>query len=212
MNKMNCLKGVSLCMLAASIWSCAPRGMISATDTSNSATSADGSCSVSQENGGAMISCPDGSQAFVPNGTNGTNGVDGTNGTNGTDGKDGKDGLNGTNGSSCSVQDLGTKALITCTDGTTAIIEDGINGKDGTNGTDGEDGADGKDGSSLVQYPVINIINPCNNKNDELLEFANGDIIERYSTEQKTFMLLTPGVHMSKSDTKCKFTVTSSKK
>lgn len=40
-------------------------------------------------NGGSLISCPDGSQSLVLNGTNGTNGTDGTNGTNGTNGTDG---------------------------------------------------------------------------------------------------------------------------
>jgi hypothetical protein len=37
-------------------------------------------------NGGALISCPDGTKSVVVNGTNGTNGTNGLNGTNGTSG------------------------------------------------------------------------------------------------------------------------------
>ena len=38
------------------------------------------SCSVSQEANGALITCPDGSEVFVPNGTDGQDGVDGIDG------------------------------------------------------------------------------------------------------------------------------------
>ena len=47
-------------------------------------------CTVKQGAAGSAISCPDGTNAFVPNGaagangTNGTNGINGVNGTNGT--------------------------------------------------------------------------------------------------------------------------------
>ncbi len=47
------------------------------------------------------------------------------------DGKDGKD------GSSCSAQQLTNGALITCTDGTSAIAFNGVDGTNGSNGTNG---------------------------------------------------------------------------
>lgn len=41
------------------------------------------SCSVEQVEGGAMITCPDGSEVFVANGTDGIDGQDGTDGLDG---------------------------------------------------------------------------------------------------------------------------------
>lgn len=47
------------------------------------------SCSVEQVEGGALITCPDGSEVFVANGIDGQDGVDGL------DGQDGEDGIDG---------------------------------------------------------------------------------------------------------------------
>ncbi|MCI4433240.1 MAG: hypothetical protein JHC41_06560, partial [Nitrosopumilus sp.] len=49
-------------------------------------------------------------------GATGPAGADGSNGTNGSDG------ATGPAGSSCSVEQVGNTAVITCTDGTTATI------------------------------------------------------------------------------------------
>ena len=50
-------------------------------------------CSVESVEGGALITCPDGSEAFVPNGQDGEDGTDGMDGQDGEDGSDGLDGL-----------------------------------------------------------------------------------------------------------------------
>lgn len=49
-------------------------------------------CTVSQAQGGALIECSDGTQAFVPNGLAGQDGRDGMDGANGQDGADGQNG------------------------------------------------------------------------------------------------------------------------
>ena len=73
-------------------------------------------------NGGALISCGDGSSSLVLNGATGAQGaqgmqgIQGVAGQNGTNGTNGVDGINGTNGS---------------------------NGVNGTNGTNGQDGTPG---------------------------------------------------------------------
>tara|TARA_Y100000310_G_C20223190_1_gene596677 strand:- start:1 stop:585 length:585 start_codon:yes stop_codon:yes gene_type:complete len=51
------------------------------------------SCTVYQEEDGAIIECPDGSSAIIQNGVDGNNGIDGTNGINGVDGNNGQNGI-----------------------------------------------------------------------------------------------------------------------
>ena len=82
-------------------------------------------CSVTQNaDGTATLTCDDGTTATIRNGTNGTPG------TPGTDGAPGTDGTNGTNGTSCTVADQpdGTR-LISCSDGTQAIVTNGTAGR-----------------------------------------------------------------------------------
>ena len=64
-------------------------------------------------------------------GMDGTDGRDGTNGRNGTDGVPGRDGSNGLpgedgepgqDGSSCSASQNGSSVLVSCTDGTSAVL------------------------------------------------------------------------------------------
>lgn len=50
------------------------------------------SCTVTATNTGSIVSCNDGTYAFINNGTNGIDGINGTNGTNGLDGLNGVDG------------------------------------------------------------------------------------------------------------------------
>lgn len=85
-------------------------------------------CHVVQSPQGATIECPDGSSAFLSNGTNGTNG---TNGEPGQDGADGSNGANGTDGASaepCSVTRESDGAQIDCPDGSSAFVSDGSDG------------------------------------------------------------------------------------
>ena len=83
-------------------------------------------CSVEQLDDGALITCPDGSEAMVYNGHDGEAGVDGIDGVDGEDGVDGNNGSDGTNGTA------------------------GVDGNDGLAGQDGQDGEDGVDGSNGV--------------------------------------------------------------
>lgn len=97
------------------------------------ANGADGSsCSVSQAENGALLSCTDGSAVLILNGHNGANGINGTNG------------LNGQDGDSCYVQRLPHRDYVTVTCGNSSQrVYDGVDGRDGQDGSDGRDGADG---------------------------------------------------------------------
>lgn len=207
--KYTMIKGLSLLTFASIITSCSQTKYIDPSNSSNQTLEANGSCSVTQEANGATINCPDGSQAFVPNGANGANGSNGTNGSNGLDG------INGTDGSSCSVQDLGNKALLSCTDGTMALIEDGNDGTNGQNGTDGQNGQDGES-APLSAYSIAKLIDPCGPQtaHDELLiQFTNGDILAHYSDGAKQhYTLLPAGSYQTTDGTNCSFKVTADKK
>jgi hypothetical protein len=96
---------------------------------------ADGqSCSMAESEEGITITCPDGSEVFLANGTDGTDGTDGTNGLDGavgadgergSDGQDGIDGAIGENGGSCSVTCINhsTRTVIECEDGSSVTIK-----------------------------------------------------------------------------------------
>ncbi len=101
-------------------------------------------CTVERQENGALLSCSDGSYAFVQDGSNGSNGQ---NGENGSDGQD---------GNSCSVEQQEGGALITCGN-SSALVQNGLNGTNGQDGQDGQDGEDGEDGDdgtliSLADY------------------------------------------------------------
>ncbi|MDH5597130.1 MAG: hypothetical protein OEY44_03425 [Candidatus Peregrinibacteria bacterium] len=84
---MNKFLATLSCLLL--IWGCASDG-------------ADGgSCRVEEVSEGALVTCDDGSEALVPNGTDGANGVDGQDGQDGQDGMNGTNGANGADGVSC---------------------------------------------------------------------------------------------------------------
>ena len=51
----------------------------------------------------------------------------------------GPQGPKGVSGTSCTVTDTDGGALITCPDGTSALVTDGDDGKDGEDGDDGKD-------------------------------------------------------------------------
>lgn len=83
-------------------------------------------CTVTEESGGALITCSDGTTAFIANGSSGATGAQGP------PGDPGSQGPAGNNGTSCSVSQQSQGALITCTDGTSALILNGTNGQNGT--------------------------------------------------------------------------------
>jgi hypothetical protein len=97
-------------------------------------------CTVTQVAEGALITCPDGSQSVVYNGTNGSKGETGTDGTDGVDGSDGEA------AEICTVEEVDDGAKITCGD-KSAVVKNGKNGNDGTDGAAGSDGVDGVDGT-----------------------------------------------------------------
>lgn len=89
------------------------------------------SCTVSQLENGALLSCSDETVVTILNGQNGQNG------SNGTDGQDGE---------SCSVEQLENGAQITCAGSSATVL----------NGTDGEDGQDGSNGSNGTIVTIAN--------------------------------------------------------
>ena len=74
------------------------------------------------------IDCPNFEPIIV---TSGTDGEQGPQGEPGIDGEDGENGADGNNGQSCSVvaNEDGT-ATITCPDGSSVVINDGVDGQD----------------------------------------------------------------------------------
>jgi hypothetical protein len=120
----------------------------------------------------------------------------------------GADGANGTNGSSCTVQTVLASeaapaggALLSCTDGTNALIR---------NGTDGADGADGV-------TPIIQVIKPCPNisgSNPEVLLVLPGrqllaSVSKTVGGVETRLAIVTPGSYMTTDGRSCNFTVTS---
>lgn len=115
-------------------------------------------CTTTQTEWGATLVCPDGTSAYVLNGTNGGDGVDGLNGTDGIDGLngvDGADGVDGIDGTSCTSVQTVTGAEIQCSDGTVASIQNGLDGAAGTDGVDGLNGTDGVDGIDGTSCTVL---------------------------------------------------------
>lgn len=78
----------------------------------------------------------------------------GPTGATGATGAQGLPGVNGTNGKDavpCSVSPVSGGALVSCPDGTTSLVTNGVNGVnglDGINGTDGLNGTNGTNGSN----------------------------------------------------------------
>ena len=78
----------------------------------------------------------------------------------------GHNGLNGTNGKSCTTKRYSTYSLITCDDGTSSYIKDGLKGNTGSQGLRGFTGPQGLKGSTGLQGP----------KGDKGLKGDNGHI------------------------------------
>ncbi len=112
-------------------------------------------------------------------------------------GPKGADGQDGAPGSSCSVQQMSNGAIITCQDGTSAVI---------LNGADGSD-------APPTAYSVVELINPCGDApgyDEILLRLHNGQLIAHFSHGNKQFLtLLTPGTYQTTDGTNCLFSVDS---
>jgi len=174
----------------------------------------DGSaCSVveAQNSSGSLISCADGTTAFIRNGKDGTDGQDGEDGADGQDGEDGTDGQDGEDGEDGADGQDGEDG----TDGQDG--EDGTDGQDGedgehgADGQDGEDGTDGQDGLDFVQR----VIDPCGQEtthglDEVLLVLQSGDILAYYNDGQNQYLtILKRNKHYVTTDgTGCKFKVT----
>lgn len=122
------------------------------------------SCTVTENDSNAIISCPDGTQVVIKSGAdgvNGTNGIDGVNGTNGTNGVDGVDGIAGVNGKDGVDGATGPQGPqgVQGIQGEPGLPgERGVAGRDGTDGINGQDGEPGLPGApGTIITPVI----PC---------------------------------------------------
>lgn len=169
------------------------------------------SCSISSaEDDGllAVITCPDGSSMSIPKVN---------------DGENGSDGAHGVNGTSCSVDQVQGGAMIVCSDNSQAFIKDGADGHScGVSSVNSyasliecTDGSSSLiDLSSMVQYFVEEIIDPCgddpNNYDEVLMKFNNGDLLAYFQSGSKRFLtLLTPGSYQTTDAQKCKFSIDS---
>ena len=117
-------------------------------------------CSTSEVEGGAIITCPDGTESFVEDGSDGANGLSGTDGSNGIDG------LNGTNGSDG----------LAGSDGAA-----GSNGSDGSNGATGTAGTNGSDSLSRKVYDSAGVYWGTSHTETNYINLTNGAIM-RFST------------------------------
>lgn len=95
------------------------------------------SCTVSQVTEGSLILCEDGTSVTIKDGINGSSGATGASGAAGSAGAAGQ---NGQDASSCTVVQTQTGANITCPNGTSATLLNGINGVAGQNGAAGTNG------------------------------------------------------------------------
>ena len=108
--------------------------------------------------------------------------------TNGNDGADGKD------GSSCSVHPVEGGAVIQCDDGSTSLISHGIDGIS----------------PELVEYNIIEIINPCEDGllDEVLIRFGSGEILAHYASgSQQFFTIIGPGTYVTTDGTNCHFRI-----
>jgi len=116
----------------------------------------------------------------------------------------GHPGSDGSDGSSCSVNQTVNGAIISCQDGTTAIVTNGTNGIDGLDGTDGQD-------APPTAYSVTELINPCGQTpgfNEVLLRLHNNQIIAHFSSGNLQFLsVIGPGSYVTTDSSSCQFTI-----
>ena len=134
---------------------------------------------------------------YIP-GPVGPVGPSGPRGEPGERGPAGDQGPEGTPGSSCSVSQMSNGALVTCTNGTNAVILNGVDG----------------DNTPSSAYTVTELIDPCVRQGtfDEILfRTTNGTLIAHYSHGNKQFLtVIGPGDYVTTDSTNCYFTITPS--
>jgi len=110
-------------------------------------------------------------------------------------------GAPGDAGSSCSVSPAVGGAVITCTNGSTSLILNGLAGMDGADGAD----------APPTPYTVTELINPggINTAFDEVLfRLASGEIVAHYSSGALQFLtVLAPGNYQTTDAAHTPFTV-----
>ena len=107
-------------------------------------------------------------------------------------------GPKGADGSSCSVNQTLTGAIISCTDGTTAVL---LNGQDGVDGSP----------APTTPYSITEVIDLCGTQpgfNEVLLRTHNNKLISHFSSGSNQFLaLIGPGNYISTDGKNCYFTV-----
>lgn len=139
------------------------------------------SCSVTQEAYGAMVTCTDGTQAYVWNGINGRDGINGTNGMNGQDGAQGSQGEKG---------------------------DTGAQGTQGEKGEKGDQGLPGVDGINIV--PVV-LCPETSGSYPEVALCIDNNLYAVYNENptRTRFVLIPAGQYQTTDGRHCTFTVTS---
>lgn len=116
----------------------------------------DAICTASRQEIGVLISCNDGSNAILLDGSTGPIGLPGADG----------------DSSSCSVAQEEDGALISCSDGSSAFVS---NGNPGNSGHDGNPGNSGHDGTSCtVSQLVSGALITCGNSSATVYNGTNG--------------------------------------
>jgi len=113
-------------------------------------------------------------------------------------GQDGKSG-------SCSVQTAVNGVVITCTDGTSAVV---TNGQHGNNGQDGRDGLDGRDGIDAI----VEFIDPCGDNpghfDEVVLKLSTGELLAYFESGSHRFLsLIRNGNYRTTDVQNCAFSV-----
>jgi hypothetical protein len=124
----------------------------------------------------------------------------------------------------CTIKRVsGTEVRITCPDGTSEVVKDGVNGVDGINGTNGTNGVNGADGingtngtngANGADGKGVEVIDPCGAESqigfDEiLLRLPDRTIIAYFKFDSYEHLTrLVPGhSYVTTDDTKCEFKI-----
>ncbi len=145
---------------------------------------------------------PSGQDGSVgPSGATGIQGPEGQSGpvgATGPAGAAGPVGPPGEAGTSCSVSPYTNGALISCTDGTSVVLLDGVDEVDGTDAVPSP-------------YMIVGFIDPCGPQgsfDEVLMQLDSGQLIAHYSHGNRQFLVsLPPGNYTTTDGTSCSFVV-----
>lgn len=113
---------------------------------------------------------------------------------NGQNGSNGNNGAPGSDGSSCSVQQIVTGAIISCSNGTSAYI---ANGLEGPRGEVGSPGADAPPSASVTIIPLCNATTTYPTVFSEVALCLNNKLYAVYSENNGFLSLIPPGNYVS---------------